>query len=143
MNTVTVVAHPTTGAIITPSSNNPEWGTVRVDAQSVEFNNGIMNTRNRTAFIRGEIKNLKQMFTRAGQVLQGKIIKETSSEPFYAGQNPVINPQTGVLVMRNGAEFYQNYVFTTNLSDTDREVTVKTTETEAPSNVATADPIGA
>jgi hypothetical protein len=135
MNTVTVVAHPTTGAIITPSTNNPEWGTVRVDSQSVEFNNGIMNTRNRTAFIRGEIKNLKQMFTRAGQVLQGKIIKETSFQPFYAGQKAVVNPQTGEMVMKNGSEFYQNYVFTTNLSETDREVTVETVV----SNVATAE----
>jgi hypothetical protein len=122
MNTVTVVAHPTTGAIITPSSNNPEWGTVRVDAQSVEFNNGIMNTRSRTAFIRGEIKNLKQMFTRAGQILQGKIIRETSFSPFYAGQSPVANPQTGETILKNGQEFYQNYVFTTNLSDSDRDV---------------------
>ena len=122
MNTVTVMPHPTTGAIITPSSNNPDWGTVRVDASSVEFNNGIMNTRNRTAFIRGEIKNLKQMFTRAGQILQGKIVKETSSEPFYTGQSPVVNPNTGEVVMRNGAPFYQNYVFTTNLSESDREV---------------------
>lgn len=141
MNTVTVVAHPATGEIITKSSNNPEWGTVRVDAQSVEFNNGIMNTRNRTAFIRGEIKNLKQMFTRAGQILQGKIIKETSSEPFYNGQSPVINPQTGEIVMKNGAPFYQNYVFTTNLSESDREVTAQPVNAPA-SDVATAEPVG-
>lgn len=139
MNTVTVVAHPTTGQIITPSTNNPEWGVVRIDAQSVEFNNGILNTRNRTAFIRGEIKNLKQMFTRAGQILQGKIIKETSSEPFYAGQQPVINPQTAEVVMKNGAPFYQNYVFTTNLSETDREVVAQTTTVAA--NSATAEKI--
>lgn len=131
MNTVSVVAHPETGAIITPSSNNPEWGTVRVDAKSVEFNNGIMNTRNRTAFIRGEIKNLQQIFTRAGQVLHGKIIKETSSEPFYTGQKPVINPQTGEVVLRNGREFYQNYVFTTNLSESDREVVQETVASDA------------
>jgi len=98
-----------------------------VDSQSVEFNGGIMNTRNRTAFIRGEIKNLKQLFTRAGQVLQGKIVKETSSEPFYPGQSPVANPNTGEVVMRNGAPFYQNYVFTTNLSESDREVQATTT----------------
>lgn len=139
MNTVTVVAHPTTGQIITPSTNNPEWGVVRIDAQSVEFNNGILNTRNRTAFIRGEIKNLKQMFTRAGQILQGKIIKETSSEPFYAGQQPVINPQTAEVVMKNGAPFYQNYIFTTNLSKTDREVVAQTTTVAA--NSATAEKI--
>lgn len=141
MNTVTVVAHPATGEIITKSSNNPEWGTVRVDAQSVEFNNGIMNTKSRTAFIRGEIKNLSQVFTRNGQILQGKIVKETSSEPFYAGQKPVINPTTGEIVMKNGAEFYQNYVFTTNLSESDREVTAQTATTAAPSNVATAETV--
>lgn len=140
MSNVTVVAHPTTGAIITPSTNNPEWGTVRVDAKSVEFNNGIMNTRSRTAFVRGEIANLKTMFTRAGQTLQGKIIKQTSSEPFYAGQNPVINPQTAAVVMRNGAEFYQNYVFTTDLSASDCEV-ASTAQLVADSKVATAETV--
>lgn len=142
MNTVTVVAHPTTGLVITPSTKNPEWGTVRVDAKSVEFNNGIMNTRNRTAFIRGEIAGLKQMFTRAGQVLAGKIIKETSTTPFYSGQPPVINPQTSEVVLKHGAEFYQNYVFTTDLSATDREVSGLTASVLAEA-VATAEAIGA
>lgn len=131
-NQVTIVAHPTTGALITPSTNNPEWGTVRVDAQTVEFNNGIMNVRSRTAFVRGEIKNLKTTFTRAGQILQGKIIKQTSSEPFYTGQKEVINPQTGEIVMKNGSAFYQNYVFTTDLSAADCEVTPATASVTSP-----------
>jgi len=139
MNTVTVVAHPTTGAIITPSTNNPAWGTVRVDAKSVEFNNGIMNTRSRTAFIRGEIVNLKQLFTKAGQILSGKIIKETSSEPFYVGQNPVINPQTAAIVMRNGAPFYQNYVYTTDLSAGDHEVKPATAGATVTAGAASAE----
>lgn len=126
MNTVTVVAHPETGKIITPSSNNPDWGTVRVDSESVEFTNGILNKRNRTAFIRGEIKNLAGVFTRAGQIMQGKIVKHTSKTPFYKGQNPVMNPTTSEVVMRDGAPFYQNYEFTTDLSATDNEVLAET-----------------
>ena len=142
MNTVTVIAHPTTGLVITPSTNNPDWGTVRLDAKSTEFNNGVMNIRSRTAFVRGEVVNLKQMFTRAGQILQGKIVKETSGEPFYAGQKPVINPQTAEVVLRHGAPFYQNYVFTTNLSATDREVSSQT-ENASTANVAVAEEVGA
>lgn len=139
MNTVTVVAHPTTGLVITPSTNNPDWGTVRVDAKTPELNNGVLNIRTRTAFVRGEISNLKQMFTKAGQVLQGKIIRETSATPFYTGQTSVMNPQTQEEVLKNGAPFYQNYVFTTDLSATDKEVSAAGIAVGA--NSATAEPV--
>ena len=136
-NFVTVVKHPETGEIITQSANNPAWGTVRVDAPSVEFSNGIMNKRNRTAFIRGEIVNLKEMFKTDGQKIPGKIVRITSSQPFYAGQQPVSNPQTAEVVMKNGSPFYQNYVFTTNLSEFDREVE----ETPVAVGAGTATPV--
>ena len=125
MSTVKVVAHPETQAIIT-IGNNPEWGVVRVDAEALEFNNGIMNKRTRSAFIRGKVEDLKQVFTRAGQTMTGKIVRETSYEPFYANQKPVSNPTTGEVKLQDGKEVFQNYVFTTDLGAQDKFITSNT-----------------
>lgn len=114
-NFVKIVAHPETGAIITPTRKEG-WGTIRVDAESVSFSNGIMNKRNRTAFIRGEIATLKQFAQRAGQVIPGKIVRTMSYEPFYEGQNPVVNPTTGEVSLNDGKEYYQSFDFTDNLN---------------------------
>lgn len=141
MNQVKVASHPTTGLVITPSKNNPEWGTVRVSSEELIMNNGIINSNTRSAFVRGEIVNLQKMFTRAGQVLSGKIIRKTSNTPFYEGQSPVMNPKTSEVVLRNGVEFFQDYEFTQDLSATDHEVTAQTTTATAPANVATAETV--
>lgn len=142
MSTVQVAAHPTTGKIITPSTNNPEWGTVRVSSEELTFSNGIVNNNTRSAFVRGEIKNLSKMFTREGQNIPGKIIRKTSYSPFFTGQKPVMNPTTGEVVLKNGKEFFQEYEFTQDLQAVDHEVVVETPVAKT-ANVGTADPIGA
>lgn len=123
---VTIVAHPTSGEVLTPSSKNPEWGTVRVDSSSQSFNNGIMNVSKRTAFIR--MKKTDFPGWKAGQVLPGQIIRETCDGPFYPGQDPVINPSTGEVVMRNGVPFYQNFIFTQDASATDTHLSIEQLE---------------
>ena len=103
---VKVVAHPETGAIITPSTKNPEWGTFRVDAENVSMENGILNLSKRSAFIRGKIEQLNQLGLKAGQTLPGKIVKKESFEPFYEGQQAKINPSNGETVLTNGRPSY-------------------------------------
>lgn len=114
-NFVKVVAHPETGAIIT-ATKKEGWGTVRVDAESVSFSNGIVNKRNRTAFIRGEISTLKQLAQKAGQLIPGKIVRYMSYSPFYDGQSPVINPTTSEVMEKDGKEYYQSFQFTDDLA---------------------------
>jgi hypothetical protein len=60
--------------------------------------------------------------------VQGKIIRKTSSQPFYNGQEPVVNPTTGEATLRNGSVFYQQFEFTQVANATDVEIEVEVEE---------------
>lgn len=108
----TVVAHPVTGLIITPSANNPEYGKFRLDQEVKVFSNGFMSVQKRTTFIAGRISDLETLKLRAGMVLRGKIIRVESFEPQYEGQAPKINPSTGEIILTNGRETYLTFQYT-------------------------------
>lgn len=108
---VTVVAHPTTNLVITPSTKNPEWGTFRVDSKNVSMENGILNINSRSAFVRGKLEDLAQLSLSAGQVLPGKIVKRESFDPFYENQPSKINPTTKEVVLTNGKPTYLEFVY--------------------------------
>lgn len=129
---VTLKSHPTTNAIITPSANNPEWGTVRLESEQTTFANNVMNKSTRCAFIRGEIKNLEQVFKKVGQTFPGKIIYKQSFEPMYEGHKAKINPRTQELVLTDGKPTYFESVYTEDSSAVD--YWVKQT-VEAPANL--------
>lgn len=119
---VKVVAHPTTGQVITPSVNNPEWGTFRVDSVHTSFENGIVNVQKRSAFIRGKLEHLNGLKLKDGLVLPGQIIKKESYEPFYEGQPCKIYPsgeRQGQPVLTNGRETYLEYEYTQDLASCD------------------------
>lgn len=132
---VTIKAHPETGNIITPSSNNPEYGTIRVDKSTQSFNNGFFQISNRTAFIRGRITDLTAMVEGLnlsdGSTMEGKIIKRESFNPFYEGQDPKINPSTGEIVLTDGKPTYLEYMFTQDAGLTDAWVENVTQASEA------------
>lgn len=123
MSQVKVVAHPDTNAVITPSTNNPEYGTVRVDSVEKSFANGFLNLNKRTAFIRGRVSDLESLGLRAGQALAGRIAKKESFEPFYEGQvakqYPEGHPRAGQSVLTNGRETYLQYEYTTDSNQAD------------------------
>ena len=112
MSKVTVIAHPETGLVITPSSNNPEYGTFRVDSENRSLENGFVNISKRSAFIRGRIVDLETLGLKAGQTLAGKIRRKESFHPFYEGQEPKINPTTKEVVLTDGQETYLEFEYT-------------------------------
>jgi len=116
---VKVVKHPTTGDVVTQSTKNPEWGTLRVDSENKSFSGGILNISKRSAFIRGRMADLQAMNFRDGQVLQGKIQKQESFEPFYEGQDPKINPTTNQVILTQGKQSFIQFEYTedANLPD--------------------------
>lgn len=116
MKQVTVAKHPETGNIITPSTKNVEWGSIRVDSKSTSMENGILNISNRSAFIRGKIKDLESLDLKEGQKLTGLIQKQESFQPFYEGQDPKINPTTEEIVLKDGRETYLQYVYTSDIN---------------------------
>lgn len=112
---VTVVAHPETGAVITPRKNNPEYGVIRLDQESVSMENGYLNKSNRTAWLGGKIEDLQSLNLKAGSTLPGKIVRKESHTPFYEGQSPKINPQTSEVVLKDGKEVYMQDMYTDDL----------------------------
>lgn len=117
---VTIAKHPVSGAIITPSTKNPEYGTFRVDSSHVSLENGFTNVQNRTAFIRGKVSDLEALKLTEGKVLPGQIVKKESFQPFYEGQQckiyPEGNERAGQPVLKNGREVYMEYTYTSDIN---------------------------
>lgn len=60
------------GSIVTAYENNPEFGYVILKSEETVFDNGWMDTKERTTLMRGKTDMLSKHFT-AGKVLQGRI----------------------------------------------------------------------
>jgi len=116
---VKVVAHPETGAVITVSKNNSQYGTIRLDSENVSLEGKFMNKSKRTAFIRGKVEDLQSLGYKAGQTLGGKIMKKESFSPFYEGQRPKINPSNGEIILTNGEETFLDYTYTSDANALD------------------------
>jgi len=116
---VKVTPHPATGAVITVSKNNSQYGTIRVDSESVSLENGFVNRSKRTAFIRGKVEDLQSLGYKAGQVLHGKILKKESFSPFYEGQKSKINPNNGEIILTNDRETFLDYTYTSDANALD------------------------
>ena len=116
---VTLMSHPTTALVITPSTKNVEWGTIRLESEQTVFANNIMNKSKRVAFIRGKIVDLEQVFKTAGQIFPGKIIYKHSFTPMYEGHKPKINPTTKEPVLTDGKMSYFESVYTEDTSAVD------------------------
>ena len=134
MSKIIVKAHPETGAVVTPSTNNPEWGTVRLDSKETVVNNGIINVSVRSAFVRAKLEVLQSLNLKAEQPfpLPGKLVVKESFEPFYDGQPAKLNPSTGEQVSVNGKPVYRNVVFSQNMEENDEVIaTQQATATSA------------
>ena len=128
---VKVAQHPETGAVITPSTNNPAFGTIRLDELKKSLEGGFGQDQKRSAFVRGSMEFLNSLNLKAGQSLPGKIIKRESFEPFYEGQTPKINPTTAEIVLTNGRETYLEFVYTEDANATDQWVGANNAEVSA------------
>lgn len=127
MSKVTVMAHPETGAVITPTKKNPEIGSIRVESvQNVFLPTGFFNEQKRVAFITGKISDLEKLGLEAGSTMVGKIVQSESFEPFYPEQDmkryPDSHVNAGEPVLTNGRPTYLRRVFTTDLSAQDKWV---------------------
>src|SRR5210317_426944 len=78
---VTIVADDL-GNVTTLSKNNPEYGNVRVVQESVQFTNGWMRKKEKSALIPGFVEDLQSIGWKAGETLNGQIVVKESLEPF-------------------------------------------------------------
>ena len=127
---VKVAKHPVTGNVITISEKNPEFGTIRLDAEQNVFSDGFFSVQKRTAFVRGRLVDLESLNLKDGQVLAGQIVRKESFEPFYEGQTPKINPTTNEVVLTDGRPTYLEFEYTEDMSKPS-EIWVENTSVEA------------
>lgn len=123
------VPHPQTGEMVTASAKEG-FGVCRVDQETTSINNNFISKRKRVAFLRGKIEDLNSLVSQ--KRIQGKIIRITSEAPFYEGQDPVSNPDTGEAATNlNGNNYYQEFRFTQDLGAFDYEKVVSAVEATA------------
>jgi len=122
MSKVTVTAKE--GQVIFPSSNNPEFGYLRVASSQAVFNDqGFVTTQKRSALIRGKVADLEALGLKEGQTLSGKIVIVESTTPTNENnpeQDLKINPKTGEVLTHNGSPIYRvgRYSEASNAMDT-------------------------
>jgi hypothetical protein len=137
---VNVILDSRSGLHVTPSTTREGWGQVCLQSTQTVINNGIATPVNRKAWVKGPVELLTKEF-KLNQQKNGKIIRITSDTPFYDGQSPVINPNSGEVVMRRetNAPFYQNHQYTEDLTASDYHLISTVVKEEIPTNaIATA-----
>jgi hypothetical protein len=112
---VVIVADATTGAVIYPSANNPEWGYVRLQqVRTVIDDNGFLRRQSLGSLIQAPIGILKEMGYYAGQTLDGKIVIKESLTPFNT-KNPdrdlKIAGKTGIVCTFEDQPIYRKTVY--------------------------------
>ena len=119
------VAADDLGNVIRVSSNNPEYGVIRVVQESVQFNNGWMRRKEKSALIPGFVEDLQSLKWKNGQEVEGQVVVKESLEPFnendpdrdlkyaFAG---------GTLCVYEDQPIYRRTFFTTDMNDTDEYV---------------------
>ena len=138
MNNVKVTAKD--GQVVVQSTNNPEFGYIRVQQTVTSFEDGWANVGNRSAIIRGRVENLKQLNYKEGQTLPGKIhVVESTTAP-YDGADPKINPSTGEILTSNGQPIYREAYYTQNLQKTDQLIEHDSVTQENPQNAEEFEP---
>lgn len=121
---VIVLADETTKNVVNVSTNNPEYGYIRVQqVRTVVDDNGFLRRKVITALSPGLVSELTDMGFYAGQQLDGKIVIEESLEPFNKEtpeRDLKVAGETGVLCTYAGLPIYRRtkFSFDANAVDT-------------------------
>jgi hypothetical protein len=99
--------------IIVTNVAKPEYGSIAFEEIAFVMTGSFMNQQKRVAFISAEVEVLqnfvKENNLKVGSKLPGrKIVVKESTEPFYNGQSPKVNPTSGEVVTYNGNPIYRN-----------------------------------
>ena len=70
------------GNVIRVSANNPDYGVIRVVEESIQFQNGWMRRKDKSALIPGFVEDLKTLNWKNGQKIAGQIVVKEALEPF-------------------------------------------------------------
>ena len=122
MNKVTVAADKN-GNVIGISTNNPEYGWIRVEQNARVINDrGWLRNAKRSALIKGKVEDLVDSAYKDGEEITGKIIVIESHDPFNP-ENPdrdiKIAGDTGVICRVDDQAIYRQTFFTPNVNAQD------------------------
>jgi hypothetical protein len=128
MSKVKVVADEF-GNVVRVSTNNPEYGSIRVEQSTYSFDKGWMRKKARTAFIPGMTNELtemvKQLNITDGFELSGNIIIKESLEPFNQ-ENPDRDIKyagtTGVMCTFEDQIIYRKTYYTESMYEEDEMI---------------------
>lgn len=118
MSNKVLVAADKNGNVIGVSENNPDYGYIRLEQNSVQINDqGWLRNAKRSALIKGRVEDLMAAGYREGQELSGKIVVVESLSPFNVN-NPdrdlKIAGDTGVICRVNDEPVYRQSFYTQN-----------------------------
>jgi len=131
MGKVKVVADKK-GNIIGQSMNNPEYGYLRVQQQTIQINDqGWLKSVKRSALIKGKVDDLLSAEYEEGSELPGKIIVMESLIPFNQ-ENPdrdlKIAGDTGIVCRIDDQPIYRQTFYTSNVLGFDQLITHDNTD---------------
>jgi hypothetical protein len=117
------LADEATGAVVNVSTNNPEYGYIRVQqVRTMIDDNGFLRRKPVSALIPGTLAELQESGFFAGQQLDGKIIVEESLEPFNEKtpeRDLKVAGETGIVCTLGGQPIYRRTKFSFDASSTD------------------------
>lgn len=123
-NSVKIVKNSKNGLVFTPgtkvSNNGKSYGFYVVEQSTITEEGGFIREEKRSALLTAENTLGAKLNYPEGHEKSGKIIREESFTPYFTGQEPVINPQTKVPVLRQGKQIYRQDLFAADLSKTDK-----------------------
>jgi len=125
MNSKVKVVANEAGAVIN-SSNNPEFGFIRVEqVKNVFDDNGFMKRAKLSALIHGTVTDLEDAGYFGGQELDGKIVIIEALDPFNEKQ-PLKGikeaGKTGIVCTYGGMPIYRKTIYTENAATQDAYV---------------------
>lgn len=141
-NSVSIIAHPETGKMFTPTAD-ADWEKCQLHSEEIVVQNGVFTLQSRTCFplfhvkVTKLLKNLKNGDTFP---IPGRILRRVTLTPQYTNkdgspQEKVINPKTD-----EEMPYYSTYFFSTLAGETDYDervmskVTVEATAEEIPAD---------
>ena len=121
-NSVKVVADDL-GNVIRISSNNPEYGVIRVVQESVQFSNGWMRRKEKSALIPGFVEDLQSLGWKNGQEINGQVVVKESLDSFNENdpeRDLKYAFEGGPLCVYEDQPIYRRTFFTTDMNDYDQ-----------------------
>jgi len=115
------------GNVIGQSENNPEYGYIRIEQQTVQINEqGWLKNVKRSTLLKGKMIDLLEVGYKNGTELPGKIIVKESLTPFNS-ENPDRNLKiagtTGIICRIDDQPIYRDTFYTSNMEAYDELIT--------------------